>query len=79
MTVRSVAGVKAPAGKFGFELSAGVVTGLLVVRSVLSKQVASASWWPSAASSRGHLCFAGAASTAADESAATQHASWMRI
>jgi len=42
MTERSVCGVKAKAGKGGVRgLSAGVVTGLFVVRSVLSKQLAS--------------------------------------
>src|SRR6266508_474313 len=40
MTARSVMGVKAPAGKPGSELLGGVVLGLFVVRSVLTKQVA---------------------------------------
>jgi hypothetical protein len=48
MTLRSVWGVKAKAGKVGIELLAGVVNGLLVVRSVLSKHVASASRLPKA-------------------------------
>src|SRR5437660_1485915 len=42
MTPRSVTGVKAAAGTPGRELLAGVVFGLLVVRSGLGKQVASA-------------------------------------
>jgi hypothetical protein len=41
MTVRSVVGVKAPAGSPANELSGGVVLGLAVVRSGLSKQVVS--------------------------------------
>jgi len=36
--LRSVCGVKAPAGNPAIELFAGVVTALLVVRSALSKQ-----------------------------------------
>jgi hypothetical protein len=59
MTPRSVIGVNefAPASKPGsgvpsanvvIELFAGVVNGLLVVKSVLWKQVASASWSPNA-------------------------------
>src|SRR5260370_16095757 len=42
MTLRSVCGVKAKGGSPGSELFAGVVAGLLVVRSALSKQMASA-------------------------------------
>src|SRR5205085_787294 len=49
MTPRSVTGVKASAGSVGMELLAGVVAGLLVVRSALSKQVASARRLPNAA------------------------------
>jgi len=45
MTERSVCGVKAKAGRGGVrELSAGVVAGLFVVRSVLSKHLASVTW-----------------------------------
>src|SRR2546423_957629 len=40
MTLRSVWGVNAKAGQPGSELFAGVVAGLLVVRSGLTKQVA---------------------------------------
>src|SRR5579871_2355166 len=42
ITSRSVCGVNANAGSPGRELLAGVVAGLAVVRSVLSKQTASA-------------------------------------
>jgi hypothetical protein len=41
MTERSICGVKAKAGSWVRELSAGVVTGLFVVRSELSTQLAS--------------------------------------
>src|SRR5947208_11088885 len=43
ITPRSVIGVKANAGRPGNELFAGVVNGLLVVRSLLSKQLISTS------------------------------------
>jgi hypothetical protein len=43
-----VTGVNANAGNVAIELFAGVVNGLLVVKSVLWKQVASASWSPNA-------------------------------
>src|SRR5215510_1022302 len=42
ITLRSVMGVKANAGSPGNELLAGVVSGLLVVRSSLAKQLTSA-------------------------------------
>src|SRR5215472_10234944 len=45
MTKRSVCGVKAKTGRGGVrELSAGVVAGLLVVRSALSKHIVSAAF-----------------------------------
>jgi hypothetical protein len=45
MTERSGRGVKAKTGSGGLrELSAGVVAGLFVVRSVLSKQSTSVTW-----------------------------------
>src|SRR4030095_1769673 len=46
-TARSVRGVNAPSGKPGNELSSGVVNGLFVVRSALSKQLMSTSSSPS--------------------------------
>src|SRR5437763_6578820 len=49
MTVRSVIGVKAPGGRPGMELSAGVVAGLLVVKSVLLKHLTSTTVRPRAA------------------------------
>src|SRR5690349_3830862 len=49
ITPRSVCGVKAPAGSPGSELLAGVVCELLVVRSVLAKQLTSVSFDPKAA------------------------------
>src|SRR5262249_49830843 len=48
ITVRSVLGVNAPGARPGIELSAGVVCVLAVVRSVLAKQLTSASALPSA-------------------------------
>src|SRR6266508_4365061 len=48
ITPRSKVGVKAPGGTLGSELSAGVVSGLLVVRSVLTKQLTSARRLPRA-------------------------------
>src|SRR5712691_195855 len=78
MTPRSVWGVNAKGGKPGMELLAGVVAGLFVVRSVLWTQVASASRSPKAASRRVHGSFE-SANAAADDSTATQHATWMRI
>src|SRR4051812_27337741 len=52
ITPRSVCGVNAPTASPAMELFAGVVAGLLVVRSGLSKQTASASRWPKAARMR---------------------------
>src|ERR1700730_9483764 len=63
MTVRSVLGVKAPTGRPARELSAGVVLGLAVVRSGLSKHVVSAAfttWVASRPRSRSHRVAAGA-------------------
>src|SRR6266436_9735485 len=54
ITPRSVCGVKAPAGNPAMELLAGVVAGLFVVRSALSKQVASAILVLSSSSRRSH-------------------------
>jgi hypothetical protein len=48
ITPRSVVGVNAPNGSPGSELSAGVVSGFLVVRSSLLKQLMSARLPPSA-------------------------------
>src|SRR3954469_21051703 len=53
ITARSVVGVNAPTGREG-GLSGGVVAGLLVVRSALSTQLASAIWCPNSRSSRSH-------------------------
>src|ERR1700674_2739403 len=64
ITARSVCGVKAKGGTPGSELLAGVVAGLLVVRSGLSTQLASASLGPSWLSRFWHLV-AAAASPAA--------------
>src|SRR5262249_58475187 len=50
ITPRSVRGVNAKAGSPARELSGGVVSGLFVVRSVLSKQTASAILAPRRAS-----------------------------
>jgi hypothetical protein len=58
ITERSVCGVNAKAGRPGSELSAGVVLGLAVVRSGLSKHVVSAAfttWLLSRARSWSHL------------------------
>src|SRR5215467_2621153 len=54
ITSRSVCGVKAKGGSPGSELLAGVVTGLLVVRSGLSKQTASAMLAPRSVNKRLH-------------------------
>src|SRR5262245_2099154 len=54
ITPRSVCGVKAPAGNPASELLFGVVAGLAVVRSALSKQVASAILVLSSSSKRSH-------------------------
>src|SRR5258708_2109297 len=61
ITPRSVCGVKAPAGNPARELLAGVVAGLFVVRSALSKQVASAILVLRRASNRSHCVAAEAA------------------
>src|SRR5207237_7554244 len=56
--LRSVRGVQAPAGSGGTTgsvLSAGVVAALFVVKSALSKQVASARRVPRRASTSSHL------------------------
>src|SRR5690349_6419890 len=54
ITSRSVCGVNAKGGSPGKESLAGVVAGLLVVRSALSMQLVSVSWRPSAAKSPPH-------------------------
>src|SRR5262245_29630585 len=54
ITPRSVCGVNAKRGSPGRELSGGVVAGLAVVRSALSKQVASAILVLSSSSRRSH-------------------------
>src|SRR5712672_1261576 len=54
ITSRSVCGVNANGGKPGRELLGGVVAGLAVVRSALSKQVASAILVLSSSSKRSH-------------------------
>src|SRR5215467_1972596 len=54
ITSRSVCGVKANGGRPASELLAGVVAAFAVVRSVLSKHVASASLLPRSASRRSH-------------------------
>src|SRR5215467_15488957 len=54
ITSRSVCGVNANGGSPGSELLGGVVAGLAVVRSVLSKQVASAIRVLSRSSTRSH-------------------------
>src|SRR5258706_9350628 len=61
ITPRSICGVKAPAGNPARELLAGVVAGLFVVRSALSKQVASAILVLRRASNRSHCVAAEAA------------------
>src|SRR5438552_3986267 len=60
ITARSACGVKARSGRPASELLAGVVAGLVVVRSGLSTQVASATWRPSCPSSRSHRLAAAA-------------------
>src|SRR5712671_2601615 len=54
ITSRSVCGVNANCGSLGRELLGGVVAGLAVVRSALSKQVASAILVLSSSSRRSH-------------------------
>src|SRR5258708_3682807 len=54
ITPRSVCGVNANGGNPGRELLGGVVAGLAVVRSALSKQVASAILVLSSSSKRSH-------------------------
>src|SRR5215472_13305580 len=75
MTVRSVCGVKLKSGK---GLLGGVVAGLLVVRSVLSTQVAAVIWRPRSASSRLHR-FAAVADVPAATVAATARTIIQRI
>src|SRR4051812_17486662 len=55
MTLRSVLGVKAPVGKPGSELSAGVVCALVVVRSALATHVASTRSFDNAFSTSAHV------------------------
>src|SRR5438270_254444 len=75
MTPRSVIGVNAPGANAGKELFAGVVAflsvaGLFVVRSLLSKQLISASALPSAASTSAQVSEAWADAETKNDSAA---------
>ena len=69
ITLRSVCGVNANAGRPGIELLGGVVSGLVVVRSGLSTQVASASRLPSAFRTFSQVGAACAANGTSNESA----------
>src|SRR3954468_23940939 len=70
ITPRSVIGVNANAGRPGNELFAGVVNGLLVVRSLLSKQLISTSSLASAAFTSSQLIAAWADAETKKQSAA---------
>src|SRR5205823_14642761 len=70
ITPRSVTGVKAPDASPGNELLAGVVSALLVVRSVLSKQLTSARSLPIALSTSAQVVAACAENGTTSNSAA---------
>ncbi len=71
IVARSVCGVNANAGRPAMALLAGVVSGLVVVRSALSTQVASARAGPNCCSSRSQAVEALAASGTKQASAST--------
>ena len=77
ITLRSVCGVNAPMGSPTIELFCGVVLGLVVVRSVLSTQVASTRRSPKRSRMRSQRVFC--AAVAAPPTASTREQSEMFI